>query len=64
MGGKHRGEHGLRRVYNYTTKQQVAEGEYYLIMRSFTRVVQKVLPHIFSPEYIDSKWLKFGDNIN
>jgi hypothetical protein len=29
-----------------------------------TRVVQKVLPHIFFPEYIYSKWLKFGDNIN
>jgi hypothetical protein len=29
-----------------------------------TRVVLKVLPHIFFSEYIYSKWLKFGDNIN
>jgi hypothetical protein len=29
-----------------------------------TRVVQKVLPHIFFSEYIYSKRLKFGNNIN
>jgi hypothetical protein len=34
------------------------------VQKHNTRVLKKVLSHILFSEYIYSKWLKFGGNIN